>query len=53
MDKVFANTKTGQIEYEKNLDNVEIEISRQEIEKLPSEWIKEKIKEIVYKLMDK
>ena len=51
MDKVFGNKETGEIEWEKNLDNVEIEISKQEIKDLPSEWIKEKIKEIITNLI--
>ena len=53
MDKCYADKKAGVIKYESGLNTVEIDIDRQEVKQLPSEWIVEKVKSLIIKLLPK
>lgn len=51
MDKAYFDKDSWTIKYEPWLNTVELEISKQEVEKMPTKWIRELIKDIVAKLL--
>lgn len=51
MDKAYFCKDSCTIKYEQGLNTVELEISKQEVEQMPTKWIRELIKETVEKLL--
>ncbi len=51
MDKVYINTEKEELQYVKELNNVELEIKREEANLIPADKIKEFIKNTILKLI--